>query len=108
MMDHAMDGSESRFEAYVKGLTEAIGHADRAKPLHDYCAGLLMPIKRKSVEPMAAVIAPARVSAKHQSLLHFVGQAPWSDDAVLCKVRDLVRRWPESGCRREPLQWTSV
>ena len=89
-MDHAMDGSEARFEAYVKGLSEVIGHADRIEPLHDYCAGLLMPIKRKSVEPMAAVIAPARVSAKHQSLLHFVGKAPWSDAEVLAKVRELV------------------
>src|ERR1041384_708975 len=34
--------------------------------------------------------APARVAAQHQSLLHFVGQAPWSDAAVLTKVRDLV------------------
>jgi SRSO17 transposase len=32
---------------------------------------LLLPGERKSVEPIAAVTAPARVSAKHQSLLHF-------------------------------------
>jgi SRSO17 transposase len=32
----------------------------------------------------------SRVSAEHQSLLHFVAQAPWSDDAVLSKVRALV------------------
>jgi SRSO17 transposase len=57
-----------------------IGHADRAVPLHDYCLGLLMPGERKSVEPMAALTAPARVPAQHQSLLHFVGNAPWSDE----------------------------
>jgi SRSO17 transposase len=39
---------------------------------------------------MAAVTAPARVAAQHQSLLHFVGQAPWSDAAVLTRVRELV------------------
>ena len=39
---------------------------------------------------MAAIIAPARVSAKHQSLLHLVGQAAWSDEAVLAKARELV------------------
>ena len=33
---------------------------------------------------------PSRVSAKHQSLLHLVGQAAWSDTAVLDKVRELV------------------
>jgi SRSO17 transposase len=49
-----------------------------------------MPVKRKSVEPMAAMVSPARASAAHQSLLHFVGQSAWSDEAVLGKVRDLV------------------
>jgi SRSO17 transposase len=47
-----------------------------------------MPLERKSVEPLAAVTAPSRVSAKHQSLLHFVAQAPWSDGALLARVRD--------------------
>jgi SRSO17 transposase len=47
-------------------------------------------VKRKSVEPMAAVTAPARAAAQHQALLHFVGNAPWSDEAVLAKVRELV------------------
>lgn len=83
-------GSESRFTKYVEGLVSVIGHADRARPLGDYCVGLLMPCVRKSVEPMAAVTAPARVSAQHQSLLHFVNQAPWSDEKVLAKVREMV------------------
>ena len=57
------DDSESRFAAYVEGLVSVIGHADRARPLRDYCMGLMMPCERKSVEPMAAVTAPARVAA---------------------------------------------
>ena len=84
------DGSESRFAAYVEGLVSVIGHADRAKPLGDYCLGLMLPCERKSVEPMAAVTAPARTAAQHQSLLHFVGQAAWSDAKVLAKVREMV------------------
>src|ERR1044072_9224513 len=84
------DSSEVRFADYVAALVDVIGHADRATPLRDYCTGLLMPAARKSVEPIAAVTAPARVAAQHQSLLHFVVQAPWSDAAVLTKVRDLV------------------
>src|SRR6266850_7220033 len=63
---------------------------NRQEPLLDYCLGLLMPIARKSVEPMAAVTAPGQVPANHQSLLHFVGNAPWSDTAMLAKVSDLV------------------
>ena len=82
--------SEAAFSDYVDSLVDVIGHADRAEPLGDYCLGLMLPVARKSVEPLAAVTAPARVSAKHQSLLHFVGQAAWSDEALLARVRDLV------------------
>jgi SRSO17 transposase len=89
-MKRRREGAESRFTAFVEGLTSVIGHADRGKPLHDYCTGLVMPCERKSVEPMAAVTAPARVGAQHQSLLHFVGEAPWSDERVLGKVREMV------------------
>jgi SRSO17 transposase len=81
---------ERRFAAYVERLVQVIGHADRAGPLRDYCVGLVMPCERKSVEPMAALTAPERVAAQHQSLLHFVGQSAWSDEAVLSKVRELV------------------
>jgi SRSO17 transposase len=52
--------------------------------------GLMLPGERKSVEPMAAITAPTRTAAQHQSLLHFVGQAAWSDEAVLSKVREMV------------------
>ena len=85
-----LDASGSRFEVYVQGLVSVIGHADRAKPLRDYCMGLMMPCERKSVEPMAAITAPERTGAQHQSLLHFVGEGRWSDETVLAKVREMV------------------
>ena len=72
----ASESSRLRFEAYIKDLASVIGHADRVTPLHDYCTGLLLPGDRKSVEPMAALTAPARTAPKHQSLLHFVAQGP--------------------------------
>src|SRR5881275_1174333 len=81
---------QERFTAYVEALAEVIGHADRAEPLRDYCRGLLLPGERKSVEPIAAVTAPARVSAKHQSLLHFVANAPWSNERVLSRIQELT------------------
>jgi SRSO17 transposase len=81
---------ESRFVRYVEGLVSVIGHADRAGPLHDYFLGLVLPGERKSVEPMAAITAPERTAAQHQSLLHFVGVGGWSDAAVLGKVREMV------------------
>jgi SRSO17 transposase len=39
---------------------------------------------------MAAMTAPERTAAQHQSMLHFVGQCDWSDDAVLQRVRTRV------------------
>jgi SRSO17 transposase len=84
------DGSESRFSVYVERLVSVIGHADRAGPLRDYCLGLMLPCERKSVEPMAAVTAPGRTAAQHQSLLHFIGIAAWSDEKVLTKVCEMV------------------
>ena len=68
-----LEESEARFGAYVKGLTSVIGHADRAAPLKHYCGGLLAAQGRRSVEPLAAATAPAKVSVQHQKLLHFVG-----------------------------------
>jgi SRSO17 transposase len=85
-----LESSESRFRAYVQELAGVIGHKDREGPLRDYCTGLLLACERKSVEPMAAVTAPGRTAAQHQSLLHFVGEGRWSDEPVLAKVREMV------------------
>src|SRR4030088_495221 len=90
MGSQVSEDSGSRFAVYVEGLSRVIGHADRAAPLRDYCAGLLAAEGRKSVEPMAAVTAPARASVQHQKLLHFVANAPWSDARMLTKVREMV------------------
>src|SRR5580704_2826399 len=87
---HRAKAIESRFASYVEGLVSVQGDQDRAGPLRDYCVGVMMPGDRKSVEPMAAITAPGRTAAQHQSLLHFVGQGPWSDQNVLAKVREKV------------------
>ena len=71
-------------------LAKAAGHADRKAPLKAYCTGLLLPGERKSVEPMAARLAPDNVRRTHQSLHHLVADAPWSDEAVLESVRGQV------------------
>jgi SRSO17 transposase len=71
----------------MDGLAQAAGHADRATPLKLYCTGLLLPGERKSVEPMAARLAPDNVRRTHQSLHHVVADAPWSDEDVLAEVR---------------------
>ena len=79
-----------RLQAYLDGFTEAAGHADRRVPMENYTKGLMLPIERKSVEPMAARLAPGNVRQMHQSLHHVVADAAWSDDAVLRQVRRQV------------------
>lgn len=80
---------ETSFEAYLEHLCGALGHNDRESGLKGYCQGLMLPIRRKSVEPLAAHLEPEHVSARHQSLHHFVAKSEWSDTALL----EQVRRW---------------
>ena len=79
-----------RLQAYLESLTEAAGHADRRVPMENYTKGLMLPIERKSVEPMAARLAPGNVRQMHQSLHHVVAEAAWNDDTVLRQVRGRV------------------
>jgi hypothetical protein len=72
------NGSSHRGEASVRRLTSA------------YCTGLMLPLSRKSVEPMAARVDPLHASARHQSLHHFVAKAEWSDDEMLRRVSQWV------------------
>jgi SRSO17 transposase len=55
--------------------------------LKHYCIGLLLPGERKSVEPMAARLAPENVRRMHQSLHHLVADAPWNDEEMLAQVQ---------------------
>jgi len=80
-------GRAARFAAYLADLASVLGDARRFAAMVSYCTGLLLPSERKSVEPIAALTAPARTAAQHQSLLHFVGQGDWSDDAVMERIR---------------------
>src|SRR6266851_1889432 len=86
----APGAQHQRFAAYLDSLARAAGHLDRTVPLKSYCTGLLLPGERKSVEPMAARLAPDDVQRMHQSLHHFVANAPWSDEALLERVRHFV------------------
>lgn len=78
---------QRRFAAYLESLARAAHHADRSEPLKGYCRGLLLPLERKSVEPMAARLAPHNVRQTHQALHHLVATSPWDDKAVLAAVR---------------------
>src|SRR6516165_5070110 len=83
----APGAQQQRFADYLHRLAQAAGHLDRTTPLQLYCTGLLLPGERKSVEPMAARLAPDNVRQRHQSLHHVVADAPWKDEDLLEVVR---------------------
>lgn len=78
------------FERYLAHLGEGLGHADRQAGLRGYCTGLMAPLKRKSVEPMASHLAPSATRSRHQSLHHFVADSTWSDEEMLLRVAQWV------------------
>ena len=84
------EASARRFAKFAAGLGETIGNRVRCRHLKEYCTGLLLPGERKSVEPIAAKLAPDQAGAAHQRLLHFVNESEWSDEEVLSKVREMV------------------
>ena len=78
------------FERYMAHLSEGLGHTDRHAGLRGYCTGLMAPLKRKSVEPMASHLAPSATRSRHQSLHHFVADSAWSDEEMLVRVAQWV------------------
>jgi len=87
-MAKKLANTDDRFGEYLARLGEVIGHADRREPLRAYMVGLLLPGERKSVEPMAAKVDPRNVRSRHQSMHHFVADAPWDAGEVIRAARD--------------------
>ena len=79
-----------RFHAYLADLHDVLGDKRRRARLDAYCTGLNLSLARKSIEPMAAALEPDNVAAAHQSLQHFVADAPWSDAALLGRIETRV------------------
>lgn len=92
-----MMSASERFEQFLQHLCGGLGHADRHAGLRGYCTGLMLPLERKSVEPMAASVDPLHASARHQALHHFVAQADWSDEQMLNRVAQWVVRRMDLG-----------
>jgi SRSO17 transposase len=80
----------AEFDRYMAYLCEGLGYSTRNQSLLEYCSGLMLPIQRKSVEPLAAYADPLHVPAKHQALHHFVANARWSDRVLLERIRQYV------------------
>ena len=92
----------AEFTRYLEHIGEGVGRSERRVSLKDYCSALMLPLKRKSIEPLAAAIDPYHVPAMHQSLHHFVADSPWSDEAVL----GAVQQWVLPKMVPKPEAWT--
>jgi len=78
------ESAKHRLEIYFGKIGEKLGNDSRRESFAIYAMGILGDGDRKSVEPIAARACadPQAADAAHQSLLHFVSNSRWSDQAV--------------------------
>jgi SRSO17 transposase len=94
MIEAAADW-EPAFAEWLKPFLEALGHKTRQRWAPVYVRGLLGPGERKSVQPMAARVAPADCDQLH----HFISSPAWQTAplaAVLTREADRLVGGPEA------------
>ena len=69
-------------QKFIEPLVADIGRSERREGAALYVQGLLMPGKRKSIEPMAE-----RLRVDSQKLQQFMRDSPWPDEAVWEAIR---------------------
>ncbi len=75
---------QDAFEAWLAPFLARLRRAEQRRWAPIYLQGLLGPGERKSVEPMAARVAPGEV----QQLHHFISASPWTCEPL---KQELVR-----------------
>ena len=86
---------EQALAEWLKPFLEALGHKVRQRWAPVYVRGLLGPGERKSVQPMAARVAPADCDQLH----HFISSPAWQAaplEAVLAREADRLVGGPEA------------
>src|SRR3954464_8938003 len=94
MIEAAADW-EPVFSEWLKPFFEALGHKVRQRWAPVYVRGLLGPGERKSVQPMAARVAPADCDQLH----HFISSPAWQTAplaAVLAHEADRLVGGPDA------------
>ena len=73
-----------RLTAYFEGIGSHLLRREQRESFATYFFGILSDGERKSVEPIAARACgdPHGTKRSQDRLLHFLGQSPWSDQAV--------------------------
>ena len=72
----------SELQKFIDPLVSGIGRSERRESAALYVQGLLMPGKRKSVEPIAA-----RLRVDSQKLQQFLSDSPWRERQVWQAIR---------------------
>jgi SRSO17 transposase len=73
----------AEFECYLEHLGQVLGNVNQRVGLMGYCTGLMAPLKRKSVEPMAA-----------QLVLRFTKTLTNKIDGFIFQFRRKPQRYP--------------
>ena len=71
---------------YHSQFAEGYYRVEQAHWGQKYLQGLMLPIERKSIQPMAMALEGGNIQAMQQ----FIGQGRWEDDQLLRKHRQLV------------------
>ena len=86
MTSKQVSGIRQQLQDYVEEFAADFGRSERRHWCGKYLEGLLREGERKSIEPLAA-----RVGGDDQALQQFVNQSPWDHQAVLFRLRQLMR-----------------
>ena len=88
-------GWEGALERWLAPFLSALGREAQRRWAPVYLKGLILPGERKSVEPLAARVAPDGTEQLH----HFIGGSPWATgplEAVLAEEADALVGGPEA------------
>lgn len=92
----AVAGLHDELVAYHRAFAPLFVRAEQRHWALKYLEGQLLPLERKSIEPMADALAGGNVQAMQQ----FIGAGAWDDEAVLRRHQQLVAETlghPETG-----------
>jgi SRSO17 transposase len=73
-----MTDMDAELSLFLKPFIDRVGHGKRRAVCPPYIAGLIGPGDRKSIEPMAARLAPGQYDRLH----HFISDGIWDDEPL--------------------------
>ena len=91
----APGGWEGELERWLAPFLAALSREAQRRWASVYLKGLILPGERKSIEPMAARVAPGSAEQLH----HLIGGSPWATaplEAVLAREADRLVGGPDA------------